>query len=205
MAAKTPWYDYPYLKNNRTIHILLRPNSHWMNHVSCVYRIKFGEKFYIGRTKQLYSRLCAHIRNINHAINQFPDCHPNFDYYGKLPQFILENEYINVGYIEVLCQCEDEYKLWYMENKYLADFKGNPDCLNRTFSNQRPNMEFQPLIQQRVYEYYRWFYNPKFDQELIEWDVISQSGRQRSLEKVTAKVEQYSIIQSFVDKYGKIY
>lgn len=205
MAAKTRWFDYECMANGRQIYILLPQNSNWMRHVSCIYRISFGNKYYIGKTKLLNMRLWSHIKNINAAINEYPIfTTKTTKSYEKTVRFLLENPKINVGYIEVLHQCENEYELWYMENKYLRDSRGDANCLNTSFYCGAINRECNMLIQQRVYEYYRWFYNPAYDHELAEWDDITTAGKWRQRNRGNA-YDKYSLLQSIVDRYGIIH
>ena len=188
----------------RRIHILFKPGQFWQRHVSGVYKITFGRVFYIGRSKLIFNRWHSHNRGLNLALSQYPIYdESSYGYYGQLVQYLLENPKITVGYIEVLHQCENDYELWYMENKYLQDNKGNPDCVNRAFYGNRPTKEIFPIIKHRVYAYYRWFYNAEHDQEAIEWDEITTSGRIRRNNKIKYRaVEMLLLAQQIAETHG---
>lgn len=137
---------HPYLSENR-VRILFKPGQFWERHVSGVYKITFGRRFYIGRSKLLFSRWQSHNRGLNLALSQYPGYNEtSYGYYGCLIQYLLENPKITVGYIELLHQCENDYELWYMENKILHDNRSNPDCVNRSFYGNRPQKEVFPII-----------------------------------------------------------
>jgi hypothetical protein len=176
----------------------------WQRHTSAIYKITFGHRFYIGRSQLVYQRWLAHERNINIALSQYPDLNMrDYGYYINLIRYLLENPNINVGYIEVIRQCESFYELCQAENVILNDFVGNPDCFNRSFVMVEPNCPNIPLIQESFYEFYRWFYNPKYDMEVMETQHISRKGHDLFGKVKSGPIlERKIILQQIIDKYG---
>lgn len=188
----------------RKVYILFKPGQYWQRHVSGVYKITFGHRFYIGRSKLLFNRWQSHNRGINKALREYPNHdEANAGYYGSMLRYLHENPKIKVGYVELLHQCENDYELWCMENKYLQDNKNNPDCFNRAFYAGRPTKEIFPIIQQRIYVHYRWFYNAKWDQEAIEWDEITVKGTIRKRDNIRdGSLELLLLVQQMAESYG---
>src|SRR5882757_796778 len=82
---------------DRKVYILFKPGQYWERHTSGVYKITFGRRFYIGRSKLLFNRWHSHYRGLNMALNDYPDYdQANHGYYGQLIQYLLENPQIKV-------------------------------------------------------------------------------------------------------------
>jgi hypothetical protein len=184
--------------------ILFKPGQYWQRHLSCVYKITIGHKFYIGKTELLNRRRGQHENGINEAINDYPNRHPcTMSAHHKIAIFLLENPQIDVGYIEMI-QCADNSKLLdYAEAELIFNSLGNSDCLNAGI--YKPCISRSPkksLIKIRIYEYYRWFYNPATDQEVIEWDEVNVKGALVSRDNPKGVALRFRLIQQISDKYG---
>lgn len=116
--------------------------------MKCVYKITFGHRFYVGRTKNLSFRVAQHERGINFLMNNYADISTNgyktelkrkqVSYYKSTAQFLLENPKITTGKVEVLQRALTNNELYFAENKYLRELDGNRDCLNKAFNASKP-------------------------------------------------------------------
>jgi hypothetical protein len=99
-----------------------------------IYRIWFGDKFYVGATMNTTNRMGNHL----HTIRKY--------YFGSYPfknsatnivNHLKGNEYIQTGFYELLEECKCELDLVDAENDWLSCFLGDRNCLNYSFTVHR--------------------------------------------------------------------
>ena len=100
----------------------------------CIYRIWFGEKFYIGATADSFKRIVGHYSYIMEGLD---GKHVGKNSVTNIVNHLRSNPHINTGYFEVLEICKDEYELVDAENEWLIHFKGNKNCLNVNYYAHR--------------------------------------------------------------------
>lgn len=102
-----------------------------------IYRIEFGNKFYIGQAKRMATRMYQHERGIAGCMLRYAMPKPYEAHYCRLVQYLLENPSVTFGRVEVIQRCVTAWDLFYAERAWLQDVKENPDCLNGTFEPTR--------------------------------------------------------------------
>jgi hypothetical protein len=114
--------------------------------MKCVYRLSIGNKFYIGRTRQLDQRVKSHVSSIQNAMNNYDllslyhrggestDLRRlHYHTYRHFAKYLLENPKIDTVYVEVLFYSPYHKEISIIENKQLRYHENHPDCLNNTF------------------------------------------------------------------------
>lgn len=106
------------------------------NHLDkiCIYRIWFGNKFYIGATMDSYKRILGHITTINAGLE---GKRTGKNSITNIVNHLLDNPFIETGYFELLQECETEMELVDIEHEWLYPCKDNPNCLNQNFNVHR--------------------------------------------------------------------
>ena len=100
--------------------------------VACVYKIRFKDRYYIGRARNLQKRMGQHEADIIRQ-ERFWSTHPDeSSYYKKLLDFIVENN-VTVGFYSVLQVCQTELDLVQGEQKWFDQCRDDPKCLNVGF------------------------------------------------------------------------
>lgn len=100
----------------------------------CIYRILFGNKFYIGATMDSYKRVLTHISSIDGC---FDGKRVGKNSITNIVNHLKENPIIQTGFFELLEECENEIDLVDAEHEWLYPHKDNPDCLNVVFNVHR--------------------------------------------------------------------
>ena len=111
---------------------------------SGVYRIWFGDKFYIGSTCNSYFRMKSHSTAISKAMaKQFymPDTSVK-----NIVVYLKANPCITEGIFEMIQICEGIQNLVDAEYIWLMTYKGRIDCLNMSFHSTRSHkgVKFYP-------------------------------------------------------------
>jgi len=101
---------------------------------TCIYRIWFGSKFYIGATMDSYKRIEYHIKAIGAG---FKGQRLGRNSITNMVNHLKDNPNIETCFFEALEYCEDELSLVDAEHEWLYPCKGNPDCLNVNFNVHR--------------------------------------------------------------------
>jgi hypothetical protein len=124
-----------------------------------IYKIWFGEKYYIGRSRYLIGRCRGHENYTYKRLNGLikPDkIDKELDYYKKIVAHLKKNKKIVEAKVEVLEYCDHDYWLYIKENKHLKAAKNDQNCLNMGFEskpykeprtrNDYPVLELRPHI-----------------------------------------------------------
>lgn len=128
-----------------------------------IYRIWFGKKYYIGRSRCLKSRRKGHenalYKRLNGLLND-AKIDPELDYYKLVIAHLKINKKIVVAKAEVLVYCDPDHLLVRNEAKFLKKAKGDPNCLNVGFEvkpykeerkrNDYPVLELRPWMMKRI-------------------------------------------------------
>lgn len=116
--------------------------------MKCVYRLRIGDKFYIGRTRQLNQRVQAHLNGIQCAMNNYnllnlyrrhrdinePNRKISCYYYEKMAKYIFEHPNIDTIYVDVLYYSPHNKNISIVERSFLRHFENHKDCFNATFN-----------------------------------------------------------------------
>lgn len=94
----------------------------------CVYKIWFGNKFYIGSTTNIDNRLKVHLSSINAC---FDGKRVGKNSQTNIMNHLILNPGITEGIAEILEVCKTEYELVTEEKKHLGAVFLSPDCLNQ--------------------------------------------------------------------------
>lgn len=189
----------------RKIHIIFEPNQSWNKYVSGVYKITFGEKFYIGRTNIVFNRWWNHNKSINDLINRNL-LNPRESHYGGLQRYLFENPNIKIGYMQVIYRTECFYDMCNAEDLILKFYKNHPDALNRNFYASSPSASVSFMMQMTVRNNKRYFLNPSNNELFQEGDVVTSQCKKKTSDRETdkdAKLLYLDCMQDYVDKYGK--
>lgn len=118
-----------------------------------VYKITFGNKFYIGRANCLASRMYQHQTAINGVMKIYASminlkgadgCYADKWFsYRKFAKYLQENPKIKYGVVEVLQRCSGIKDLYETEYAILRSVRGNPDCLNRSYIASKQNFDYE--------------------------------------------------------------
>ena len=100
----------------------------------CIYRIWFGNKFYIGATLDSYKRLIQHIASIDGCFN---GKRVGKNSITNIVNHLKDNPFIETAFFELLEECETEIDIVDAEHEWLYVEKGNPNCLNQNFNVHR--------------------------------------------------------------------
>lgn len=101
-----------------------------VDHISpkmCVYRIWFGEKYYIGSTIDLIARMKWHYRTINDC---FAGKRVGKNSQTNIMNHLMDNPEITEGLVEIICFCKNERELVTLEKAALLPIYKHPNCLN---------------------------------------------------------------------------
>lgn len=184
--------------------IIFEPGCAWMQYLSGIYKITFGEKFYIGRSHFIYKRRYDHYVSVNKIING--DESPNLAYYGGLSAHLKENPKIKVGYMRVIHVSECFQEMCVAEDLILRSYIGNPDILNRGFYAQSHPVVPKFMMKLVEKKKKRYFFNT-FHEELInEGDELTWTGKIKTRESKSDKSDtllHFSYLQSYLEKFGK--
>lgn len=102
--------------------------------ISCVYRIWFprGEKYYIGRCKNLKQRMASHQCDINRLAMFWETDRNEHHFYVHLMNHIIKTDSFT-GYFSILEVCQNEEERVAGEQKWFDLCKEDPKCLNYGF------------------------------------------------------------------------
>lgn len=100
----------------------------------CIYRIWFGNKFYIGATLNSYERILSHLSTIAAA---FEGKRLGKNSITNIVNHLIANPIIETAFFELLEECENEIDLVDAEHEWLYPCKDNPNCLNQNFNVHR--------------------------------------------------------------------
>lgn len=110
-----------------------------------IYRLNFGERYYIGRSICIHSRLINHQKNINNLLERtrIPS---RFDYYRNIIKWIRFNK-METAQATILLLCPDHtpYELDGDEDFYIRFYNQFGDCLNST-QLQYPFQKIEPCL-----------------------------------------------------------
>lgn len=101
----------------------------------CIYRIWFGNKYYIGSTANSFNRLCLHQRTFwrwftfNERVGK--------NSVTNICNHVINSPYISTGYFELLLEIFKEEYLPVEEYKLLQQSFGDSNCLNYQFTTYR--------------------------------------------------------------------
>lgn len=143
--------------------------------MKCVYRLTIGDKFYIGRTKQLNSRVSSHINGIYKAMNEYDLLNLyqrnnttgersklSFSYYKNFAKYLLEHPKINTMYVEVIYHSPYHKNISIVEKQQLRYYENHPDCLNKVFNTGIDSSSIHQYAAKKVgrFVYYYDINNP---------------------------------------------
>lgn len=97
-----------------------------------IYRITFGNKYYIGQCKRLAARVYQHERSVNGCMDRYRQPRPSDQMYMPWAQYLLENPMVVTGKVELIQRSITAWDLFCAEEVYLSEHISNPDCLNRS-------------------------------------------------------------------------
>lgn len=106
-----------------------------------VYKIWFGNKYYIGSTKSLYRRKSSHINNLNKLINNLQVGESSNH---KILKHLFMNLDITTGEMELLQEVNTEEELSPVEKMYLDEAMKDENCLNHSPLAIRPSFSKEP-------------------------------------------------------------
>jgi hypothetical protein len=96
-----------------------------------IYKIWFGSKFYIGRTRYLKGRKRSHERDLNRRkIGRWWKPESQFDFYQLVLVHLNKNPQIKVAEVEILEYCKTDDELVAAEQKYFDLHIWDANCLN---------------------------------------------------------------------------
>lgn len=101
-----------------------------------IYRIWFGQKYYIGRTRSLKTRIKSHRSDLNARLAgtyKDPLYDPALDMYQKVMKHLKTIKDTNLFMVEVLIYCDEDEHLVLNEQKWFDKVKNDPNCLNLGF------------------------------------------------------------------------
>lgn len=134
--------EYFYNQCNRFYRSAIGINIEFKNPLDAgkmgIYKIWFGEKHYIGSSKNITRRKSSHINTLNNLINNL--------HTGSASNYnILKHLFINLditcGYMELLQEVESEEDLSKTEAMYIADFDNDENSLNYSSRATRPSAQ----------------------------------------------------------------
>ena len=184
--------------------IIFEPGCAWMQYLSGIYKITFGEKFYIGRSHFIYKRRYEHYISINKIIAGNSD--PKLDYYGGLSVYLKENPKIKVGYMKVIYASESYEEMCAAEDVILRSYVGNSDILNRGFySHSHP---ITPKFMMKLIEKNnkKYFLNKLHEELIKEGDELAWTGKIKTRNTQSEKsdtLSHFDYLQSYLEKFGK--
>lgn len=126
------FYFFMRSKQPKKLHIRVQ----WKDHdteIMCggVYKIWFGDKFYIGRTRYLWKRIRSHERDLNNRKKgRWWTITGPQDFYQFVIAHLKKNPQIQVAYMEVLERCDTDEALVAAEQKYFDMHEWDTNCLN---------------------------------------------------------------------------
>lgn len=99
-----------------------------------VYKLWFGDKFYIGRSRCLVQRMSSHLNDLNARLSgkRIPS-DPTLDYYQKVIKHLKKNKDIVVVRIEIVRFCKTDDELVANEQKQFDKHINDEMCLNFGF------------------------------------------------------------------------
>jgi hypothetical protein len=100
-----------------------------------IYKIWFGEKYYIGSSKNITRRKSSHINTLNKLINNM---HTGAASNYNILKHLFINLDITCGYMELLQEVENEEDLSKIEAMYILDFDNDENSLNYSSRATRP-------------------------------------------------------------------
>ena len=128
-----------------------------------IYKIWFGKKYYIGRSRWLANRIKGHENYLYKRLNGLVDAaeiHEELDYYKFIMAHVTRNKSMKTALAEVVEYCDSDYFLWKKENKHLRLAKGDPNCLNVGFEakpyakprtgGEYPVLELRPWMVKKI-------------------------------------------------------
>lgn len=99
-----------------------------------VYRLWFGDKFYIGRTRCLVTRMSAHLSDLNaHLAGKRKVADPALDYYQKIIKHLKSDKKLSVVRVQILQFCKNDDELVATEQKCFDRYVNDKNCLNFGF------------------------------------------------------------------------
>ena len=124
----------------------MKDSSHyWMKGI---YQIRVGRLRYIGKALCVGDRIYQHQLAINKALKNYSYWlnvgfkdeteQKNMVSYMKIAKYLHENPTIEAGTVEILRREICSNQMWFSENEYLQEIKGNPDYYNSSWSGSRP-------------------------------------------------------------------
>ena len=100
----------------------------------CVYRVWFGEKFYIGSTVNIERR----IKFLLYAINGcFKGKRVGKNSQTNIMNHLIDNPSITEGIIDILEFTNSEHDLVFLEGKWIKEYFKNGICLNERIQTTR--------------------------------------------------------------------
>ncbi len=171
------------MRNPFVVNSSLRKNKRWCG----IYSLSLGDKFYIGRSKNINARAKQHRSEIMRLmkLEEVPPTH----YLFKAMQHLNSNKGIRNLDISILEECK-EVELLEKEQYWLTNYKDNSNCLNLGFVALKSSYEvsienFQPINlelklviespkQKRVFENFIFEFNLLQEGERIKKKSISQ-------------------------------
>lgn len=189
----------------RKLPIIFEPGFSWNRYASGIYKITFGQKFYIGRSHFLLARWYTHYSDIEKSLTD--PFNPKFDFYGSLISYLQENPRIKVGYIKLIKVCEDYMDMCASEDILLQSYRGHPDIANKILSSRVSPSPPKFMIQIRNTKNKRYFYNPFFEEVYEDGDELTSIGQKRtrnlSKNKRQDDIDYFLCLQDYVEKFGK--
>lgn len=103
-----------------------------------IYKLWFGEKYYIGRSRCLYTRMYSHRSDLFKRVNGLmkPDdiyYDPELDAFKHIVAHLKTIPELEEIKVQILCYCSTDDELVAMEQKWLTKAKKEGNCLNYGF------------------------------------------------------------------------
>lgn len=99
-----------------------------------MYKIWFGNKYYIGSAVDINSRMALHFKSIT---NCFEGINVGSNSQTRIMRHLMKNPSITEGIVEVLTFVKSEYDLVNEEKKWLNPAFYDPNCLNYSINTSR--------------------------------------------------------------------
>lgn len=110
-----------------------------------VYRLWFGNKYYIGATKNTFNRMIGHITSINRCFDGY---RVGKNSITNIVIFLSKNQWIQTGFIELLEPVHLEEQLVDAEQGWFNKCYSDCNCLNERFTSYRKvnGIEIRPTF-----------------------------------------------------------
>jgi hypothetical protein len=128
-----------------TIKITFRPKDRFAR---CIYKISFGERFYIGAADWLERRMRSHKSTINRLLAGTLQMNEKNDYYCHIITHLQKYPEIVEGIVTVLEEVPRDVYIFDVEKKWKRQLSRDGMCLNTTELQYYTEAEIDELQRQ---------------------------------------------------------